>query len=217
MAWPRRGRTRRARRWGSSWPCSASRCAPTRSSPASCSWRSATEATAYIYREAFGSLTARITPMGPAPVPGLAELPVFGPVLFAQDPATYLSLAILAGVWFLLFRTTWGLAIRAVGEHPAAADTAGIDVTDTARRVVGGALTGPLVRCDRGPARIFAEGDHRRAGLDRRGARDLRPLAPGPGTRRRPALRLRHGAAVPAPGAELPGCPTRSCSCCPIS
>ena len=33
---------------------------------------------------------------------------MIGPVLFAQDPATYLSLAILAGVWFLLFRTTWG-------------------------------------------------------------------------------------------------------------
>jgi ABC-type uncharacterized transport system permease subunit len=35
--------------------------------------------TAYVYREAFGSLTARIAPMGPAPVPGLAELPVVGP------------------------------------------------------------------------------------------------------------------------------------------
>ena len=46
-------------------------------------------ATAYIYREAFGSLTARIAPMGPVPLPGLAELPVIGPVLFAQDPATY--------------------------------------------------------------------------------------------------------------------------------
>jgi general nucleoside transport system permease protein len=101
-------------------------------------------ATAYIYREAFGSLTARIVPMGPAPVPGLAELPVIGPVLFAHDPATYLSLAILAGVWFLLFRTTWGLAIRAVGERPAAADAAGIDVARTryAAVLVGGVLTG---------------------------------------------------------------------------
>jgi ABC-type uncharacterized transport system permease subunit len=101
-------------------------------------------ATAYIYRETFGSLTARIAPMGPAPVPGLAELPVIGPVLFAHDPATYLSLAILAGVSFLLFRTTWGLAIRAVGERPAAADTAGIDVARTRYTavLVGGALTG---------------------------------------------------------------------------
>jgi simple sugar transport system permease protein len=101
-------------------------------------------ATAYIYREAFGSLTAHIATMGPAPVPGLAALPVVGPVLFAQDLATYLSLGILAGVWFLLFRTTWGLAIRAVGEHPAAADTAGVDVALTRYTavLVGGALTG---------------------------------------------------------------------------
>jgi general nucleoside transport system permease protein len=100
--------------------------------------------TAYVYREAFGSLTARITPLEPVPVPGLTELPVLGPVLFAQDPATYLSLLILAGVWLLLFRTTWGLALRAVGEHPAAADTAGIDVARTryAAVLVGGALAG---------------------------------------------------------------------------
>jgi simple sugar transport system permease protein len=100
--------------------------------------------TAYVYREAFGSLTARVTPMGPLPVPGLAELPVVGPVLFAQDPATYLSLAVLAGVWFLLFRTGWGLALRAVGEHPAAADTAGIDVAAAryAAVLLGSALAG---------------------------------------------------------------------------
>jgi ABC-type uncharacterized transport system permease subunit len=97
--------------------------------------------TAYVYRE---DLTARIAPMDPAPVPGLADLPVLGPLLFAQDPATYLCLVILAGIWFLLFRTTWGLAIRAVGEHPAAADSAGIDVARTRYLavLVGGALTG---------------------------------------------------------------------------
>ena len=100
--------------------------------------------TAYVYREVFGSLTARIAPMEPAPVPGLADLPVVGPVLFAQDPATYLCLVVLAGIWVLLFRTTWGLAIQAVGEHPAAADSAGIDVARTryVAVLVGGALTG---------------------------------------------------------------------------
>jgi simple sugar transport system permease protein len=100
--------------------------------------------TAYVYREVFGSLTAHIAPMAPVPVPGLADLPMVGRVLFAQDPATYLCLLILAGVWFLLFRTTWGLAIRAVGEHPAAADSAGIAVARTryVAVLVGGALTG---------------------------------------------------------------------------
>jgi general nucleoside transport system permease protein len=101
-------------------------------------------ATAYIYRQQFGSLTAHIAQMAPAPVPGLADLPVVGQVMFAQDPATYLSLAILVGVWFLLFRTSWGLALRAVGEHPTAADTSGIDVVRTryAAVLIGSALAG---------------------------------------------------------------------------
>jgi general nucleoside transport system permease protein len=101
-------------------------------------------ATAYAYREAFGSLTARVPPMGPLPIPGLVEIPVVGPVLFAQDAATYLSLALVLGVWFLLFRTGWGLALRAVGEHPAAADTAGIDVARAryAAVLLGSALAG---------------------------------------------------------------------------
>jgi simple sugar transport system permease protein len=100
--------------------------------------------TTYIYREAVGSLTARIAPMGPLPIPILGEIPVLGPVLFAHDPATYLSLGILVGVWFLLFRTSWGLALCAVGEHPAAAATAGISVTGTryAAVLLGSALAG---------------------------------------------------------------------------
>jgi general nucleoside transport system permease protein len=100
--------------------------------------------TTYVYRQAFGSLTARVVPMGPALLPGLGQIPVAGPVLLAQDPATYLSVSILVGVWFLLFRTAWGLALRAVGEHPAAADTAGIDVARVryAAVLVGGALAG---------------------------------------------------------------------------
>jgi simple sugar transport system permease protein len=100
--------------------------------------------TTYIYRQTFGSLTAHIAQMAPVPVPGLADLPVVGQVMFAHDPATYFSLAILVGVWFFLFRTTWGLALRAVGEHPAAADTAGIDVVRTryAAVLIGGALAG---------------------------------------------------------------------------
>jgi general nucleoside transport system permease protein len=100
--------------------------------------------TTYVYREAFGSLTARITPLGLLSIPVLGKIPVVGPVLFVQDPATYLSLAIVAGVSFLLFRTGWGLALRAVGEHPAAADTAGINVACTryAAVLLGSALAG---------------------------------------------------------------------------
>lgn len=58
----------------------------------------------------------------------LASIPFLGPVLFQQNVIFYLSLAILVAVHFLLFRTNIGLRIRAVGEHPHAADTAGIHV-----------------------------------------------------------------------------------------
>jgi simple sugar transport system permease protein len=58
----------------------------------------------------------------------LSNIPFLGPVLLQQNVIFYLSLLILIGVQFLLFRTNIGLRIRAVGEHPQAADTAGINV-----------------------------------------------------------------------------------------
>ncbi len=58
----------------------------------------------------------------------LAHIPFLGPVLFQQNVIFYVALAILVGINFLLFRTNIGLRIRAVGEHPSAADTAGINV-----------------------------------------------------------------------------------------
>lgn len=58
----------------------------------------------------------------------LANLPFIGPVLFQQNILFYLSIVILLAIHFLLFRTNIGLRIRAVGEHPQAADTAGVNV-----------------------------------------------------------------------------------------
>src|ERR1051326_775197 len=58
----------------------------------------------------------------------LAHIPFLGPVLFQQNIIFYVALAILIGINFLLFRTNIGLRIRAVGEHPHAADTAGVNV-----------------------------------------------------------------------------------------
>lgn len=62
-------------------------------------------------------------------VPGLSGFPVLGKLFFTQVYATtWLVLAILLISWFLLYRTPFGLRLRACGEHPQAADSAGINV-----------------------------------------------------------------------------------------
>jgi ABC-type uncharacterized transport system permease subunit len=61
-------------------------------------------------------------------IPGLGDLPGIGPVLFDHLPLVYLVFILVALITFLFYRTTWGLSIRAVGEHPKAAETVGINV-----------------------------------------------------------------------------------------
>ncbi|MGH8792114.1 MAG: ABC transporter permease [Stackebrandtia sp.] len=61
-------------------------------------------------------------------VPLLSDIPVIGPMIFRQNVFTYLAIVLVAGIYLLLFRSRWGLRTRAVGEHPAAADTVGINV-----------------------------------------------------------------------------------------
>ena len=66
--------------------------------------------------------------LDPISIPGLANIPFFGRVLFQQNILAYLAAISVALVWLVLYRTTWGLRIRATGEHPEAADTVGISV-----------------------------------------------------------------------------------------
>jgi ABC-type uncharacterized transport system permease subunit len=61
----------------------------------------------------------------------LADIPVIGPGLFRQTIIVYAMYVAVALVWFCLFKTRWGLRLRAVGEHPQAADTVGINVART--------------------------------------------------------------------------------------
>lgn len=58
----------------------------------------------------------------------LTNIPFLGPVLFQQNVIFYIAILILLGIQFLLFNTNIGLRIRAVGEQPQAADTAGVNV-----------------------------------------------------------------------------------------
>ena len=65
------------------------------------------------------------------PIPLLSDIPILGPVLFRHTIIVYIMFVAIALVWFALFKTRWGLRLRAVGEHPTAADTVGIKVNKT--------------------------------------------------------------------------------------
>ena len=62
-------------------------------------------------------------------IPGLSSIPVVGPLLFSYNILVYLGLAIAVGMTIFLNHTRWGLNLRAVGESPATADAASINVT----------------------------------------------------------------------------------------
>ncbi len=64
-------------------------------------------------------------------IPVLSQIPILGPVLFRQTLIVYLMYVAVALVFLGLFHTKWGLRLRAVGEHPQAADTVGINVART--------------------------------------------------------------------------------------
>jgi simple sugar transport system permease protein len=87
--------------------------------------------TTYLYRQQFASLTAQVTGLENWSIPVLSNIPVLGEMLFTHNITVYISVLLVFSCWFLLFRTNWGLQIRAVGENPAAADTSGIDVQRT--------------------------------------------------------------------------------------
>ena len=61
-------------------------------------------------------------------IPLLADIPIVGRVLFAQDLLVYALYLAAPALWWLLFKTPWGLGVRATGENPSAADAGGIDV-----------------------------------------------------------------------------------------
>ncbi len=77
-------------------------------------------------------------------VPVLSRIPVLGKAVFENGPLTYAALIIVVIVHVALFHTRWGLRTRAVGEHPSAADTVGIDIVRLRYRnlMIAGALAG---------------------------------------------------------------------------
>lgn len=102
--------------------------------------------TGAIYRTAFG-------PGGPGlslptfaalPVPGLASIPFVGQALFNQPALTYLAWVAVPVAWWFLFRSWWGLALRATGESASAARASGVPIkrVQVLATLVGGAMAG---------------------------------------------------------------------------
>ncbi len=78
------------------------------------------------------------------PIPGLAQIPVIGQVLFHQDALVYLSYIIVPTAWWVMYKTHLGLSIRSVGENPQATDSLGVSVSKLRYGCVlfGGAMAG---------------------------------------------------------------------------
>lgn len=119
--------------------------------------------TGALYRALYGATGAALTipTTGTTPIPGLAAIPLLGPVLFDQPLPTYLVYILAPALWWWMRHTQAGLAVRAAGEHPDAATVAGISVGRLRWLAVlfggalGGASGGTLVLSQAG---TFAEG-----------------------------------------------------------
>lgn len=87
-----------------------------------------------------GFLAAEIEPqtnvVGRVEIPLLASIPLIGPALFDQPWVLYLVYAVVPVTWWLIYRTRWGLEVRAVGEDPNAADVSGLHVNALRRQAI---------------------------------------------------------------------------------
>ena len=76
--------------------------------------------------------------------PVLSDIPVIGPIFFSHGPLDYLAFALVPVAWYILFKTAWGLKVRAVGTTPQAADTLGVSVEQIRYQcaILGGIMAG---------------------------------------------------------------------------
>lgn len=80
-----------------------------------------------FYRLYVGGITT-IEGLNPVKVPVLGDIPLIGPTLFEHNIVVYLAFLLVPVAWLIMYKTTWGLKVRAVGTTPQAADTLGVSV-----------------------------------------------------------------------------------------
>lgn len=102
--------------------------------------------TSFFYRALFGITTVPITvnAFKPYSIPILSNIPIIGEIFFRQTVLVYIAFLLVPISSFIFYKTSMGLSIRTVGEHPMAADTVGIPV-DKVRIIcvlISGALAG---------------------------------------------------------------------------
>ena len=88
--------------------------------------------------------TQSITGISSMEIPLLSKIPVLGKILFTHNPLVYFAYLLVPVAWYVIFKTPWGLKVRAVGTHPRAADSLGINVNRVRYQslAVGGAMAG---------------------------------------------------------------------------
>lgn len=102
--------------------------------------------TNFLYLRVLSKNTAINTPpqIGAMRLPVLADIPVIGPILFNTTPYLYATIIVMLVFTYMLYRTRWGLRLRACGEKPSAAGTVGIDVIKIRYRamIIAGLMAG---------------------------------------------------------------------------
>jgi ABC-type uncharacterized transport system permease subunit len=101
----------------------------------------------YIFRAVTGHTSTfglEVPRFKPIEIPSLLQIPILGPTILNQNVLIYISIVLVLVLEVVMFRTSWGLRIRAVGENPSAADNVGINVYTVRYLCVmfGGAMAG---------------------------------------------------------------------------
>ena len=96
-----------------------------------------------LFRHFIGG-TQSVPGIRAVPIPLLSKIPVLGPIFFSHNVLVYIAFLFVPLSWYILFKTPWGLRVRAAGTNPRAADSIGINVTRVRYQAlaVGGALAG---------------------------------------------------------------------------